>query len=163
MTIYEIDARIADILMRTDEETGELPEDAVDELVTLAETRDFKIENAACLIINLNAEAKAIRDQEITLAQRRKSIENRVERIKGYVEYATAGEPFNSPRVQVKYSKSTAVEIEDNAFWSWCVDHPEYARRKDPEPDKTAIKAALKAGEVIPGASLVEHRNISIK
>lgn len=159
MTIYEIDARIQEILMRTDEETGELPEDAVAELITLGETREMKVENAACLIVNLTAEAKAIREQEVTLAQRRHSLENRVERIKRYLEYATDGEPFSSSRVQVKYTKSTAVEVNED-FWEFAPD--DYIRTKK-EPDKTAIKDALKAGKVIPGAELVERKTIQVK
>jgi hypothetical protein len=31
------------------------------------------------------------------------------------------------------------------------------------EPDKTAIKEAIKAGTVVDGAELVEHQNITIK
>ena len=159
MTIYKIDARIEEILMRTDEETGELPEDAVDELMALNETREMKVENAACLVVNLTAEAKALREQEIILAQRRHSLENRVERIKGYLEYATDGEKFSSPRVQVKYTKSTAVEVNED-FWEFAPD--DYIRTKK-EPDKTAIKDALKAGKVIPGAELVERKTIQVK
>lgn len=159
MNIYQIDAKIEELLMRTDPETGELPEDAIDELTFLAEARDVKIENAACMVINLTAEAKAIREQEKALADRRQSIERRAERIKGYIEYATAGEPFTSPRVAVKYTKSQVVEIDDD-FFEHAPD--EYIRQKV-EPDKTAIKAALKLGKVIPGAELVEKTNIQVK
>ena len=161
MTIYDIDARIAEILSRTDPETGEIPEEAVAELETLAEDRDKKIENAACMVINLTAEAKAIREQEITLAQRRKSLENRAERIKGYVEYATGGEPFSSSRVQVKFTKSQAVEIYDEkAVFTFA---PRSCLRCKYELDKAAIRAALKAGGEVPGAALVEHLNLQIK
>lgn len=163
MTIYDIDARIAEILSRTDPETGELPEDAFDELAALTESRETKIDNAACMVLDLLADAKKIREQERALSERRQSLEKRAERIKAYIEHATDGEPFSSPRVQVKYTKSKTVEIDEDRFWYWCVDHPEFARRKAPEPDKTAIKNALKAGEIIPGAELVEHINMTIK
>ena len=162
MTIYEIDARIQEILMRTDEETGELPEDAVAELITLGETREMKVENAACLIVNLTAEAKAIREQEVTLAQRRHSLENRAERIKRYIEFATDGEPFTSSRVTVKYTKSQAVEVTDKAAFFAFADE-KFIRRKDPEANNDAIKKAIKAGEYVPGAELVEHVNMQIK
>ena len=160
MTIYDIDNRIAEILSEVDE-NGELPEGAFDELAQLNEDREVKIENAACMVINLTAEAKAIRDQEAALAERRKAIERRVERVKNYIEFATDGASFSSPRVQVKYSKSTAVEIDEAVFWQ----NPATAfiRQKAPEADKTAIKAALKDGAIIPGASLVERKNMTIK
>jgi len=159
MNIYQIDARIEEILMRTDPDTGELPEDAIEELTALTEARNTKIENAACLVINLTAEAKAIRDQEKALAERRQSLEKRVESIKLYLEDATDGEPFSSPRVSVKYTKSQAVEVDDD-FWQFAPD--EYIRTKQ-EPDRPAIKAAIKAGKKVPGAELVEHINLTIK
>ena len=39
----------------------------------------------------------------------------------------------------------------------------EYIKVKDPEVDKMALKKALKAGEVIEGASLVKRQNMQIK
>lgn len=161
MTIYDIDARIAAILNQVDAETGEIPEAAFEELDALADARETKIDNAACMVLDIEADARKIREQELALASRRKTLENRAERIRKYIEYATDGEPFASPRVQVQYRKSQAVELDSALFWE--APDAAYIRQKDPEPDKTAIKAALKAGTVIPGASLVEHTNMTIK
>ena len=36
-------------------------------------------------------------------------------------------------------------------------------RVKTPEPDKTAIKAALKNGRIVPGAELITTHNLQIK
>lgn len=160
MNIYEIDKEIERILSQVDE-NGELPDEAFEELTQLNAERETKIENAACMVVNLTAEAKAIREQENALAQRRKSLENRVAGIKRYLEYATDGNSFSSPRVQVKWTKSTAVEIDPVVFWQNPADM--FIRVKDPEVDKAAIKQVLKNGGVVPGASLVEHRNIQIK
>ena len=160
MTIYEIDREIERILSEVDE-NGELPEGAFDELAELNADRETKIDNAACMVLDLIADAKKIKEQEAALAARRKTLENRAERIKKYLEYATDGNSFSSPRVAVKWGKSTVVEIDDDAFWK----NPDaaFVRMKAPEPDKAAIKAALKDGAVIPGAALVEHRNMTIK
>lgn len=160
MTIYDIDNRIAEILSETDE-NGELPSEAFDELTQLNADREIKIENAACMVVNLTAEAKAIREQEIALAERRKAIERRVERVKNYIEFATDGNSFSSPRVQVKYGKSTVVELDEDQFWFNPAEA--FIRRKPPEADKAAIKAALKDGAIIPGAWLVEKKNMTIK
>lgn len=160
MNIYEIDAEISRILSQVDE-NGELPESAVNELIQLQTDRDTKVENAACMVINMTAEAKAIKEQETALAARRKSIENHVASIKKYLEYATDGNAFSSPRVQVKWSKSTAVEIDPDLFWKNPAEM--FLRRKDPEIDKTAIKQVLKDGGIVAGATLVERRNIQIK
>lgn len=160
MNIYEIDAEISRILSQVDE-NGELPDSAIAELMQLQADRDTKVENAACMVINMTAEAKAIKEQETALAARRKSIENHVASIKKYLEYATDGNTFSSPRVQVKWSKSTAVEIDPAVFWQNPAEM--FIRRKDPEIDKTAIKQVLKEGGIVAGATLVERRNIQIK
>lgn len=53
---------------------------------------------------------------------------------------------------------SESVEISCDA-----ADLPEiYRRQPAPEPDKTAIKAALKAGQLIEGAQLVQRRSWSL-
>lgn len=160
MTIYDIDARIAAILSQVDAETGEIPEEAFEELDALADARETKIENAACSYINYMAEAAAIREQEKILAERRRKLENTADGIKRYVERATAGEPFESPRVQVKYRKSRAVEIDADVFFQ--PFNAKYIRFKEPEPDKDLIKKDLKAGMEVPGAALVERMSMSI-
>lgn len=160
MTIYDIDERINAILSQTDE-NGELPEGAFEELTQLNADRETKIENAACMVLDLLADAKKIKEQETALADRRKALENRAEKIKKYIEYATDGNAFSSARVTVKYGKSAAVEIDEAEFWK--NPAPEFIRQKAPEPDKTAIKAALKAGAIIPGAAIVERQNMTIK
>ena len=160
MTIYEIDNDIQRILSQVDE-NGELPEAALDELMQLQADRDTKIENAACMVLDLLGDAKKIKEQEAVLKQRREAVEKRAERIKKYLEYATEGSPFSSDRVTVKWGKSTAVEIDEAVFWN--NPDPAFIRQKAPEADKTAIKAALKEGANIPGAFIVERTNMTIK
>lgn len=162
MTIYDIDREIERILSMTDEETGELPDSAFEELEQLQLDRNEKIENASCAWINLTAEAKAIREQEIALADRRRALERRADRIKRYVEYATEGQPFSSSRVAVRWRRSSSVEIDAAAFWA-SNPAPELIRQKDPEPALDAIKAALKAGIDVPGAEMVEKSTMTIK
>jgi len=161
MTIYDIDARIAEILSQTDE-NGELPDGAFDELTQLSEAREIKIENAACMVVNMTAEMKAIREQEQTLADRRKAIERRVESIKRYLEFATDGASFSSPRVQVKYTRSKVVRITDEAaFWENPAEM--FVRRGEPVANISAIRKALMDGGIVPGAELIENVTLSVK
>lgn len=159
MTIFEIDREIERILSEIDEETGEIPESAFDELEQLQLSREEKTENAACLFLALTAEAKAIREQELVLADRRRAKERRADRIKKYIEYATEGKPFQTARVDVRWRRSSQVELSD-AFW----EHPDpvFVRFKE-EPNKEAIKTALKAGMEVPGAVITEKTTITIK
>ena len=81
MTIYEIDARMAGLI---DPETGELLD--YEAFASLQMEREAKIENMALWYKDLTAEAKAIREEEKALAERRKSAENKAERLKGYLD-----------------------------------------------------------------------------
>lgn len=162
MRLYEINAALEELLNQQDPETGELTCD-LDQLDALMMERDEKLEGLALYCKNADAEAKAIREEEKALAERRRSLENKAERAKGFLAEQLAGEKFSTPKVAVSYRKSKAVEINETAFWPWAVDHTEYVRRKDPEPDKSAISAALKNGQEIPGAELVETLSMSIK
>lgn len=158
MNIYEIDAAILSLV---DEETGEIKD--FEEFANLQMERETKIENIALWHKNLVAESKAIREEEKTLAERRKACENKAERLKNYLSEILQGNKFKTAKVAVSYRKSTAVEIEPD-FIEWAeINADDLLTYKAPEPNKTAIKDALKAGTEIPFASMVEHQNISIK
>ena len=159
MTLYEIDAAIRDLIENAvDPETGEIAEDLSLQLEELGMAREAKLENIACYIKDLKAEAEAIRAEERNLATRRRTTENKAARLTDYLSWALAGEKFKTPRCAVSFRKSMAVQV--NAL----MDIPEeYLRFKDPEPDKAKIKDALKEGLDVPGAELVENVSVIIK
>ena len=90
MTLYDIDAQIAALEdaaeddMLIDEETGELISVA-QALDALRMERDEKIENVACWVKNLCAEADAIRDEEDRLVKRRKAAETKAANLKAWL------------------------------------------------------------------------------
>ena len=160
MTIYEIDKAILDAYEKAmDPETGEVTDDevfaSIDELMM---AREEKCENIACWIKDLAADIAAIREEEKALASRRLVMTNKAERLKKYLELCLDGKKLNTARCAVSFRKSQSVEIKSFA------EIPEqFLRFKDPEPDKAKIKDALKAGEVVPGAELVENVSVIIK
>lgn len=161
MTIYEIDKQIEALLDgMVDPDTGEVNEEALDQLEALHMAREEKAENAALAYKNIIAECKAIKAEEEALAKRRKAGENKAERLKAYLDYVLGGENFKTSRVAVAHKKSQAVELGET-FMQTATS--EFLRFKDPEPNKTAIMAALKAGIVVPGAQLVERTSTLIK
>jgi hypothetical protein len=160
MTLYDINAQLEALLEQVDPDTGELLCD-MDQLEALSLERDRKLEGLALYIKNRDAEAKAIREEEKALADRRRSLERKAERAREFLSRMLAGEKFSTPRVAVSWRKSEAVEIGMSFFSADA--NKRFLRFKDPEPDKTAIKAALKAGEEITGAELVTNLNMSIK
>lgn len=161
MTLYEIDERIVDALERAiDTDTGEIKDElALKELDSLQMERDDKIEGVGLWIKDLNAEAKAIKEEEAALKVRRIQTENKAENLKKYLVYALSGSKFKSPKLSISYRSSESVNISVSPF-----DIPEdYLRYKDPEPDKTLIKQALKEGKTINGCELVKNTNIQIR
>ena len=160
MKLYEINAQLAALLEQVDPETGELCCD-LEQLEALAMARDEKLENLALYIKNADAEAKAIRDEEKALADRLRSLEKRAGRAREFLELQLRGEKFTTPRVAVSWRKSEAVEIGMGFFATDANER--FLWYRDPEADKAAVRAALKAGETVPGAELVTRQSMQIK
>ena len=155
MTLYEIAKELENFEFEIDEETGEIINmEKLDE-ITLA--RDEKIENIALWIKNLDAEASAIREEEKNLAERRRSKEKKVESLKKYLSLVLEGEKFESARAKISYRKSEIVVADD------LLVIPEKYWRVKTELDKTAVKTAIRGGNVVEGCHLEENRTMQIK
>lgn len=158
MSIYEIDDSILSLV---DMETGEIEDEKrFDELQM---ERKQKVENIGCYYKNLVAEAKAMKDEETTLAQRRKAVENKAERIKNLLAYALRGEKFESPKLRCSYRKSKSVQVDDG-FIAWAQVHADdLLTYKEPTPNRTAIKEALADGREIEYAEIVTNESLQVK
>ena len=160
--LFEINKAIMDAWdTAIDPETGELNEEALTAFEALQVERDERIENIGCWIKNLNADAAALKEEAKNMNERAKRAERKADSLKRYLEAALHGEKFQSTRVAISWRKTTSVEVDEAEV----PELPEqYVRRKvTVEADKTAIKDALKAGEVIEGCRLVEKQSIQIK
>jgi Skp family chaperone for outer membrane proteins len=162
MTLYEIKREIEEAIdamfASVDEETGEVSEDAVNKLAELNAARDEKLDNIGAYIKNLMAEAEAIKAEEKKLADRRRVIENKVERLKAYVASILGGQKWSSARVAYSFRKSEKVIVDENNLpKTYMVKKVEFA------PDKKTIKELLKSGKKIRGAYIEESQNIQIK
>ena len=80
MNLYEIDNAILECV---DMETGEIVD--TEKLAALQMERDQKIENIGCWIKNLNADAKALKEEKDNLAARQKAVENKAASLKEYL------------------------------------------------------------------------------
>lgn len=162
MTLYEIDEEIQELLSETDPETGELITD-YEALDALLMEREAKIENIVLFIKNLSSDVRELKAEEAALADRRKKVEKKAERLREYVSHALGGERFQTPRCCVSFRKSTALELGEG-FTEWAKEHANtLLRYKEPEPDKAAIKSALAGGAEIPDAKLVQNTTMTIK
>lgn len=154
MNLYEINTELLNL---TDSDTGEITDWGAFEALQLA--KDEKIENIGLYIKNLRAEAEAYKAEKEAFAAKQKRAENKAESLKNYLDSVLSGSKFKSTKLEVSYRKSTSVDVQD-------VEKLPEAYRKTVttvSPDKVAIGAALKAGEVVEGATLITNENIQIK
>lgn len=153
MKLYEIDQAILNCI---DAETGEIIN--AEMLDNLQMERDVKIENIALYIKDLKAEAEALKAEKLAFAERQRVAENKVESLKNYLSYVLKGQAFKTVKASVSFRKSQIVDVPDIL----ALDE-NFVRYKDPEADKTAIKEAIKAGQIVKGATLIENTSIIIK
>ena len=158
MKLYEIDNAILDCI---DIETGEIID--IDKLNDLQLERETKIENVACWIKDLKAEAEAIKNEKQALAERQKVAENKAESLKKWLAYALQGEKFKTPKCAISFRKTESVEVTDEGLNNLMKEHDELLTYKAPEPNKTAIKQALKDGLNVEGVQLVQNTSTIIK
>ena len=125
---------------------------------------EVKAANVAMFARNLEATAAAIHSAEKAMAARRKAIEARADRLRAYILLcmkATGMKVIECPyfRIAVRDNPS-AVDVFDldqvpAAFMAASPPPP-------PTPDKTAIKAAIKAGQTVPGCRLTQGTRLEI-
>lgn len=157
--LYEINAELMKLWdAAVDPETGEVNEDLLADFEILQMEKDQKVENIALWIKNLRSDADQMKAEAKILTERAAVANNKAERLKAYIEQALQGEKFQTPRVNISYRTSSSVEVTDiNRV------PPEFLRLKDPEVDKTAVKAAFKEGQEVPGCELMPKRSMQIK
>ena len=153
MTLYEIDAGIADCI---DEETGEVLD--YEKLDGLQIERDKKIENIVFAIENTENDILGLKEQEEIFKARRKVAEKKLENLKGYLSYALQGQKFETVRAKVTFRKSEAVIVENEEL----IPSDYWETMETERLDLTAVKKALKAGEDVDGARLEERLNPQI-
>lgn len=152
-TLYEIDQSLLNLI---DAETGEIADFEAFEQLSLQ--RDAKIENTALWYINLLSDAEQFKSEKEKFAERERAAKKRAEALKEYLDRALNGEKFKTTRVQVSYRTSSAVVVDDATRLS-----ERFLRMREPEPDKTAIKEAIRLGEAVDGAHVEQTRSIQIK
>lgn len=141
-------------------ENGEIDEQTYFDTLT-AMGAENAIENALRLIANYNAEAEACKAEAARLTDKRRTAETRVENIKAQIlRYMNAS---NQKKVvagtfTVSRGVTKATKIYDESALPSI-----YMIQAEPKPDKAAILRALKTGEAIPGAEIVENEHIKIR
>ena len=153
MNLFELDAALYECV---DAETGEVIDE--EKLNELSMARDEKVENIGCWIKNLKAQADAIKQEEDSLAKRRKVAENKILSLREYLSRYLNGSKFETARVKISFRKSAALEVSETAKIP-----DKWYKPQDPKLDTAGLKKAVKEGLVIEGVEIVEKQNIQIK
>lgn len=161
-TLYEITKEYLDVLdhLEVDEETGELT--GADRLDEMEGSFEQKAEAVACFIKNAAALAKDMKDEEQNLKKRRESLEKRNDYLRQLLQTsmdAVGKAKVETPKVVVSFRKSKSVQISDEN----AVPETYKIETVSVRVDKTLIKQAIQLGQAVPGAELVENRNIQIR
>ena len=165
--IYPLSEQIELALSQAyDPETGELtiPEEEMFQRINQIQMDyEMKLDGIVCEIKNLTADAEAIKAEEDRLAERRKRCESRRDRLKRLMAWLLQGEQWQNSRHKITYRKSSVVVLDDD-FVKWAEENaPGLLKQKEPEPRKTEIAAALKAGFFVEHAHMETKTNIQIK
>lgn len=124
-----------------------------------------KSQAVAFVIRNLEAFADQVKAEADAMADRAKRVRSRADAVKGYLHscMTLAGvQKIEHPQFTLLIAKNPAsVQIlDDKQLPAKFMRQPE---PPPPAPDKKAIKAAIEAGEEVPGAKLTQGTSLRIK
>jgi hypothetical protein len=136
-----------------------------DTLESISGDLEVKATNVAMFVRNLEASAEQIKQAEKAMADRRKAIEGKAESIREYLKanmQRVGITKIESPHFSLTLKKNPHKLVIDDAGRIPSNLYV-YPVAPDPYPDNEAIKAKLKAGEVVEGAHLEQGERLEIK
>lgn len=171
MKLYEIDSAISEILtlLEPDSETGLMPENCeelVKKLDALGLQRQQKLEGVARYVLNVRSDISALKAEEARLASRRKVLENKEKSLMSYLDHACNGQKtdFGVATLCFRKSEKVMVSDEDAARRFLAENHYSNCLRYIPaEISKADLKALIKTGIEVPGASLQTGTSCSLR
>lgn len=162
MRLYEITQDIAELEELINNE--ELSEEEITEVKSMIESvLNEKAEQIAYVIKNKESDIKAIKEEEKRLKEKRQSVEKSAERLKVYVLenlLMLDKKKIKTSVGDIAIRKSQAVEVSTDVN----VLDDRFKRVKTTvEADKTALKEAIKNGEVVDGVEIVENYSLNVR
>lgn len=151
-------------------ERGEMEEDVIwDTLDSIHGEIEEKADHIVQIIRNKQTFAASLEEEIKRLQSRKKAVDKGVDKLSDYLceTLSIAGiDKLETPHARFSFRSSDRCEISDVGMllnFALANGRTELVTIPEPQPSKTAIKAALKSGEKIPGAIIVKARNLQIK
>ncbi|NLI08561.1 MAG: hypothetical protein GX457_15935 [Thermotogaceae bacterium] len=171
MKLYEINSEILRLTdqIEFDEETGEIlcDIDAIyDAIGALQMEKKSILEYLAKIVLNLRAEAAAVKTEEQRLKERREKLARKEERLMKILDRECAGEKTDLGVATFSYRKTSHVDVSDAAKairWLKRNKHLDCFRVPAPEVAKTEVKKLINAGTKVPGCAVVEDYSCSLR
>ena len=165
-SLYEIQSDIEKLLNEAVENEGEISEEWESAYSALSLSRDAKLSNWYKYLRNQKASIDAIETEIERLEARREQAERAYKRSLDYLGRVLGdGNEWksNGNAITWRTSESVEVEVPANQLANWFNERFLRIVPERIEADKVEIKKAIKAGEPVEGAKLVERRYIVLK
>ena len=171
MKLYEINAEILRLMdaIEFDPKTGEVlcdTDEMYAQIHSLQMERQSILEYLAKLVINLRAEAAAVKAEEQRLKGRRDRLARKEERLMQVLDRECAGEKTDLGVATFYYRSTSHVDVSDAGKvirWLKRHKHTDCFRVPAPEVAKNEVKKLINAGLKVPGCALVEDRSYSLR
>lgn len=158
--LYELTASYQEVLdLITDSEIEH--EGFADTLESIQDAIEDKLNSTAIITKTLDAQAKAIKEEEDRLKKRRQALENNSKRLKAYIEEALLA----TGKTQIKGATFT-LRLQNNPPSALILDDKKipghYLIEQEPAIDKRGLLEDLKNGIAVEGAELQQKRSLRI-
>lgn len=151
-----------DLFETMNEETGEVNSEVLDRLNAIQESFEAKAQNVALVYLELKDRKEMIEREIDRLGKLKKRAENGEKWLCKYLDEnirAAGYERIDGAKVSISFRSSEETMIDNMEELP-----KEYIKEKVTcFPDKTAIKAAIKAGKEVNGAHIEKKKNIQIR
>lgn len=169
MTLYQLNAEFEELYNLL----CDLPDDDEEALEAYYTTLegiqgeiDQKMENIACFIKQLNADAAALKAERDAIDARLKAKQHKADRLKAMLQDALVNAGLKrlempKAKISLRQNPPSVIITDLGAVAASAYIKPRVIKEAD--VDKTAIKAAIQSGEDVPGAELESKTSITIK
>lgn len=157
--LFELTSNYKYVLDLADELDEQTLQDTLD---SIKEPLEEKVDNTAKLIKAMENDAKAFKEEEARIKQRRQAIENNIKRIKERLKY-----DLESNEIDKIEGKTFKVSVQNNPISVKIVDEKSipknYFIEQEPKLNKKELLEDMKRGEEIFGAELQQTQSIRIR